>query len=164
MKLDRALQLTILQTLRDVHPHSNRTLISEFAGEREEDERLVLGNLIYLDEHGLVESGVTRVGRDGYTFRGATITAKGLDFLENDGGLSAILGVVTIRLHDDTIKSLLEKKIIESALPSPEKKRYLDQLRELPAETTKHLVLKLVDLGLEKGPAAIAAIGTLLFP
>lgn len=76
--------------------------------------------------------------------------------------MGAILGVVTIRLHDDTIKELIQAKILRSDLPETEKKRYLDQLRELPAETTKHLVLKLVDLGLEKGPEAIATIGTYL--
>ena len=85
-----------------------------------------------------------------------------MDFLADDGGLSAILGVVTIKLHDDTIKSLIESKILESDLPEPEKKRFLDHLRELPGEATKHLVLKLVDLGLEKAPTAIEVIGKVL--
>lgn len=85
-----------------------------------------------------------------------------MDFLADDGGLSAILGVVTIKLHDDTIKALIEGRILQSDLPEPEKKRFLAQLRELPAETTKHLVLKLVDLGLDKAPTAIETIGTFL--
>lgn len=92
----------------------------------------------------------------------AKLTAKGVDFLQQDGGLSAILGVVTIRLHDDTIKALVEAKIMESDLPQPDKKRYIDALRELPAETTKHLVMKLVEMGLAHGGSVVPAIGKLL--
>lgn len=115
-------------------------------------------NLWYLIEHGLIAN---RERKDPYGIapNGFAITHRGLDFLADDGGLSAVLGVVTVRLHDDTIKALVATKIHESNLPEPEKKRYLDQLRELPAETTKHLVLKLVDLGLEQGPKAIETIG-----
>ncbi|WP_152969423.1 hypothetical protein [Paracidovorax avenae] len=77
-------------------------------------------------------------------------------------GLSAILGVVTIRLHDDTIKALIEARILASNLPEPEKKRLIDRLGELRTETTKHLVLKLVDLGLDKSQEAIELIGKAL--
>lgn len=119
-------------------------------------------NLAHLAVHGLVELGEARLGDSLRIALAPKITAYGMDFLANDGGLSAILGVVTIKLHDGTIKSLIEAQIHKSDLLATEKKRYLDQLRELPAETTKHLALKLVDLGLEKGPAAIAAIGTFL--
>lgn len=90
------------------------------------------------------------------------IRPTGLDFLADDGGLSAILGTVTIKLHDDTIKELIAQRIELAELPAAEKKRYLDQLRELPAETTKHLVMKLVDMGLDAAPQAMALIGKLL--
>lgn len=95
-------------------------------------------------------------------YQGGNITAKGMDFLADDGGLSAVLGVVTIKLHDDTIKALIEARILASSLPEPEKKRLIDRLRELRAETTKHLVLKLVDLGLDKSQEAIELIGNIL--
>ena len=72
------------------------------------------------------------------------------------------MGVVTIKLHDDTIKALVEQRILASNMPEPEKKRLIDRLRDLSAETTKHLVLKLVDLGLEKSQDAIALILKLL--
>jgi len=93
---------------------------------------------------------------------GHAITASGLDFLAEDGGLSAILGVVTIKLHDDTIKELIGLRIQESELPPSDKKRFLDNLRELPGETTKHLVMKLVDMGLEATPQALALLGKVL--
>ncbi|MET3513929.1 hypothetical protein ABIC63_001700 [Pseudacidovorax sp. 1753] len=164
MKIDRDLQRSLLEQLRDDYPTMNPNLIRNFAGGFPEQERKVVANLLYLQAHGLVEAGKGfEVDEEGdHRFWGVRISARGIDFLEQDGGLSAILGVVTIQLHDDTIKSLIEARIEASDLPPPEKKRYLDQLRELPGETTKHLALKLVDLGLEKLPQAIALIGKVL--
>lgn len=65
-----------------------------------------------------------------------------------------------MRLHDDTIKDLIAAKVIASDLEPDDKKKYLDQLKELPADATKHLVMKLVDLGVEKIPTA--ALGSII--
>lgn len=159
IRLNRELQRKFLTILAESYPNPGDLKWDELGISKKARD----ANLSYLVEHGLAraernEENLSR-GLSLYTY---FATAKGMDFLEDDGGLSAILGVVTIKLHDDTIKALLESKILESDLPQPEKQRYLDKLRELPAETTKHLVLKLVDLGLEKGPKAIEIIGKLL--
>lgn len=159
MKLDRELQHTLLKLLAANYPDPAEMNWHDLGITK----KIRDANLCYLIEHGLVkqerdEENISR-GLHLYTY---TATAKGMDFLADDGGLSAILGVITIKLHDDTIKSLIEGKILQSDLPEPEKKRFLDKLRELPAETTKHLVLKLVDLGLEKAPTAIETIGKFL--
>ncbi|WP_054075008.1 MULTISPECIES: hypothetical protein [Comamonas] len=157
MSLDRKLQRTLLQKLADQYPAT----VSVQGWEAELPGSAV--NLAYLHEHGLCEAKFSQaLSEKAPRAFSARATAKGMDFLADDGGLSAILGVVTIKLHDDTIKSLIESKILESDLPEPEKKRFLDQLRELPGEATKHLVLKLVDLGLEKAPTAIEVIGKVL--
>lgn len=154
LRLDRSLQLRVLNLLADINPRP-AFLTADFVGARPPEIASVRS---YLVDHGLITS-VQSDGPYGIQSHGYRITAKGLDFLEDDGGLTAVLGVLTVRLHDDTIKALVAAKIHEADLPEPEKKRYLDQLRELPAETTKHLVLKLVDLGLEQGPKAIETIG-----
>ena len=49
------------------------------------------------------------------------ITAKGVDFIRDDGGLSAILSVQTVKLHEDTLKELLSIAIQQAKLPEPEK-------------------------------------------
>lgn len=159
MKLDRVVQKMILDTLASRYPDWTQlnALLSHLDFNLEQQNKLA--NVYYLEGHGLVEAKGNPKGTVG---QGLRITAKGLDFLEDDGGIGAILGVVTIKLHDDTIKSLIEAKILQSDLPQPEKKRWTDQLRSLPAEATKHLVLKLVDKGLDSGPAALAAIGAIL--
>lgn len=162
MELNRDLQRTILEKLAAAYPGDTSAAWKEI--ENLASEELIIGNLLYLEAHGLLRSGLGRAIGSKWRINTAQfqITHLGLDFLQDDGGLSAVLGVVTIKFHDDTIKSLIEAKILQSDLPQPDKKRWTDQLRSLPAEATKHLVLKLVDKGLDSGPAALAAIGAIL--
>ncbi|TDG25643.1 hypothetical protein EYW47_04435 [Paraburkholderia silviterrae] len=136
-------------------PHDVRQLLNEMD---DAAAKRYAANLIYLEEHGLAESAI-KYGMDGHVASGLPrITAKGMDFLADDGGLSAILGVVTVKLHEDTLKELIGNRIAESDLPAPEKNRLLDQLESLPGETIKHLTFKLVDAGLANWPAALQAI------
>lgn len=162
MKLNRDLQRAILKTLADAYPGLTREAWDEIQKLTNDD--ILIGNMLYLEDHGLIQSGLNQGSSGNFVMNtgGLKITTRGLDFLEDDGGLSAILGVVTVKFHDDTLKALIEAKIQQSDLPPPDKKRWLDQLRELPAETTKHLVLKLVDKGLEHAPAALPLIGSAL--
>lgn len=90
MHLDRKLQLSILQELRDNYP--NDVAVHRLACFNE--ERHFLGNLIYLREHGLVSGEIIEEFSAGGSIKSmlwAIITAAGLDFIEDDGGLSAIL-------------------------------------------------------------------------
>ena len=145
MRLNRELQLEILNALAEVYPLRAKVFhVVKTASEAE-----VIANLIYLQEHGLLESGLVR-GLNDWAYGDSKITARGMDFIADDGGLSAILGVVTVRLHDDTIKQLLKTKIMESDLTSDDKRKYVDRIKELPADATKHLVMKLLDLGVDK--------------
>lgn len=163
MEPNRNLQNAILRELAAVYPNRATEVVEKLNALTESSDDLI-GNMLYLEEHGLIVSGISRYLEGNAVVNSVQlkITARGLDLLADDGGLSAILGVVTIKLHDDTLKSLIEAKILASDLPQPDKNRWLDQLRSLPAETTKHLTLKLVDMGLASGPAAIAAIGKFL--
>ncbi len=149
----RAVQREILERLLESYPgRTNVDWQDEFPH--------LMKELAYLRDHGLVKATFSGAFGAHEYVSGVQLTHKGVDFLQQDGGLSAILGVVTIRLHEDTIKILVEAKIQSSDLPPTDKKRWIDQLRSLPADATKHLALKLVDMGLDQGgPAAIAAIG-----
>jgi len=90
------------------------------------------------------------------------ITAAGMDFLADDGGVGAILGVVTVKIHEDTIKQLIEARIAGSDLPEEEKRPLLQAVRELPGEAIKHLTTRLLDLGLDNLPGAVSLIRTYL--
>lgn len=156
MPLNRELQRRILECCAQHYP-SMTSEVKAFAPLPE-----LAANIFYLQEHGLVEAILKQSLSRDFAFGGVKATSRGMDFLAEDGGLSAILGVVTIKLHDDTFKQLVESKILEAELAPADKQRYIDQLRALPAETTKHLVMRLVDKGLESGPQAMAWLGKFL--
>jgi len=119
-----------------------------------------VANLRYLSEHGLLVCKIDRYFH-GYEITPdlMTITNKGIDFIRNDGGLSAILNVVNVRLHSDTINKL-ESIIGSSSAPEEEKATLISTLRKLPEDAIKHLNLKLLDVGVSHLPNAVHAIQT----
>lgn len=157
MKLDRQLQNKILNHLAKFYPGRDIQKQLKHAITKEEEE-YVAANLIYLEEHGLVESGIKQMMSGEFTYFGGKMTAKGMDFIADDGGLSAIFGVVTIKFHEDTLLALVASRIDQSDLAPEEKKKWTDQLRSLPADAIKHLVMKLVDQGLEHAPNVLQLI------
>jgi len=154
--LDRAFQRQLLELAADKYPQMANVRDANF------DERVLRVNVAYLGEHGLVEPHYPNGHGRRVAPIGVLITARGIDFLADDGGLSAILGVVNVKLHGDTLKDLVAGKIRASDLTEPDKKRFLDQLQELPGETTKHLVLRLVDAGLDNWQKALPLLQGML--
>jgi hypothetical protein len=156
MKMIRSLQKEMLEHLRDCYPdHSSEVM-------QLGDPKYCAGNLYYLQDLGLVKLMATEYVDGSRAIFNATITAKGIDFIEDDGGVSAILGTVTVKLHEDTLRQLIEAKLKDSDLPEEQKSSILKALREAPGETTKQLITKLVDLGMENAPKAIPLLQTLL--
>ena len=123
----------------------------------------IVRNIHYLNDHGLLEclfsGGIGQPIKRPHSIK---VTHKGLDFLADDGGLSAILGVVTVKLHEDTVRQLISQKIEHSDLPTQEKSSLLLAVRDLPGEAIKHLTTRLLDLGMDNLPSAIALIRTAL--
>jgi hypothetical protein len=155
MTLDRALQRRLLEKLESAYPAAVeiRTIT--------EDESAMIRNLRYLAEHGLVTNTKSQE-MSAKLVHASTITARGLDFLADDGGLTAMLGVVTVKLHADTIRDLIEAKIAASDLPTEEKKRLTNHLRELPGEALKTLTTRLVESGLDNLPNAIQTLKAMI--
>ncbi len=166
MHIDRELQALVLHHLKKLYPGSgldNAFWADLYALAKDGDRANLVANIIYLEEHGLLESGLVPKDSGGYHFSrsGMRITAKGLDFLEDDGGLSAVLSCVTVRLHDETL-ACLERFLAQSPLPEQEKRRYIRRLRELPFEATKHAICTLLDMALEQVPDALQQVQNLL--
>lgn len=154
--IDRALQRQILELLREHYPRGAIPVRDLELGEEQ-----AAANLRYLEEHGLCKSGVI-IGADGHLqFGPSTITATGLDFLEDDGGLSAILGVVTVRLDADTIRSLIDAKIETSSMPAEEKSKLRKILANLSEAGLKAATTDLVKSGLEHLPDAVHLLRSL---
>lgn len=145
--LDRKIQLQILETLASSYPKqiSPARTLAPTHGDKE-----TVFNLAYLDEHELTKSTWS------YPINGdpipvsTKITAKGIDFISDDGGLSSILGVVTIKLHQDTITALFIERIEKSSAPTSVKQQLISKLKGLPAEALQKISLKAIETGLEK--------------
>ena len=85
-------------------------------------------------------------------------------FLLTMGGLSAILGTVTVKLHSDTIKDLLNTKLAQSTLPPDEKSWVRKQIDTMTGESLKTLTKALVEQGLSQVPNLYAWVQTILQP
>jgi len=164
MKLDRPYQLELLNELARHYPRPGVDMAIRMGRAPEQDKEKYLANIMYLAEHGLIEGGA-QLGVDlRPSFTPPKLTCKGMDFIADDGGLSAILGVATIRIHGDTIKDMLEMWIEASAESQPNKHRMRAALQALPADATKHLAMKLIDMGLAVAPATMLWLQTHLMP
>ena len=87
------------------------------------------------------------------------ITARGLDFLEDDGGLSAILGVVTVKFEAETLKALIENNILKTAdLPEEKKGLFRKALAVASEATLQEIMAELVRVGASKGPEMLTSL------
>jgi hypothetical protein len=149
--IDRELQLKLLTQIAECYPF----VWSDFEKKPGTEEyRKKAINLNYLKGHGLISEDSTTISHFSMGNPGGQIyimkpkiTEKGLDFLKDDGGLTAILGVVTVRFEADTIRTILRLKVDQSDLSPVDKQKLNGVLQELPAESIKHLTTKIVDAG-----------------
>lgn len=149
-KLNRDLQRALLTRLGEQYPRQCDP--SELGFDGDEPEWIV--NILYLSEHGLVDSTSDEMLGRGHRVHLAGITAKGLDFLQDDGGLGAILNVVTVRLEAETLKAIIGERIDGSALPDPEKRKLRRWLDTAGSEALKDATKRLVGAALDHAPGA----------
>lgn len=149
MRLDRDLQRKVLEACASIYPKPADPTKVAVACEADEDG--FNANVAYLAEHGLVDCEVRRVGGE-VALTVCAITARGLDFLADDGGLTAILGTVTVKLHADTIREMLIARV-DSSSESAEKKGLLrKQIAALPGTALQALTTHAAQEGLAHVP------------
>jgi hypothetical protein len=159
MKLmNRELQLQVLQKLAAAYPEELDT--GELGVEM--DDPTWNFTAMYLHEHGLIKARWSDMLSRGRQIHLAGITAKGLDFLQDDGGLSAILGVVTVRFEAETLQALLAAKVQASALPPEKKSKVLAGLKQLGAEALKEVSKRLLDAALDQAPDVLQQLPQML--
>ena len=155
MKLDRELQRKILEELADIHPQRG------FPSRLIEDEHIAASNLVYLEELELIEESVGVNINNQFRFNPTRITAKGMDFLADDGGLSAILGTVVVKFHSDTIRLLLINKLDSCDIPEAEKSTIRNHLERLSGGAMEEAGRYLMNQGIQNLPNAIDWLGKL---
>lgn len=150
--IDRQLQREILQRLGDAFPVG---IVSHKLIPQVEHEAVVV-NLAYLEGHGLVEVDWSRSYDPKDRAGRAKATSRGIDFITDDGGLTAVLGVVTVRLHEDTIKALLIERVEKSSEPDSVKAKLIKQIKTLPADALKLATTEGLKAGLNQMPDAVS--------
>jgi hypothetical protein len=160
MALDRVGQLKILQLLAQAFPNSRDT---------QRLEPFDIGSdalnfqLAYLQQHGLISGMWSQEMGNGKKCIRAEITARGLDFIAADGGLTAILGVVTIKLDSAQWAELLARKVESLDSVSPEERSSIaDALRKLPAQAIEKVSGKMLDWAVDHADEAIPLLKMLL--
>ena len=153
MKLDRELQLEILRALRDKYPDSVEWGDFDFPE--------FSANYMYLEEHGLIRSFENEVRGRELCLR---ITAEGLDFLEDDGGVGAVLRTFTVKLNPDDLRALMAARIESSNLPAEEKSSLAHAIRSLPAQALRDLTTRLVNEAVNQWPGALQLFQTYVTP
>ncbi|WP_368301804.1 hypothetical protein [Kluyvera sichuanensis] len=156
---DRKLQLQILELAIESYPEQINNIPIKLSSI---DEKTLLQNIAYLQQEGLIIGGIED-SFDGMEPAIDLITATNhaVNLLSEEGSISASLKIVTVKLHDETLSSIRE--FINQNVPDPEeKKAYLQRLKELPADATKHIVLELLGKGLGQIPNAVQWLQTTL--
>lgn len=145
-KFDRELQREILKCCIASYPA--HTTWNSFDPEIIQiDDVKLSANIIYLAEHGLLTIREQR-SDDPYSFLdNMRATCKGVDFMQNDGGLSAILNVQTIKLHREAVV-VLEDLITISNMNDEQKEKAKSTLGELSTEALKTVVQAATTAGL----------------
>ncbi|HHR5880857.1 MULTISPECIES: hypothetical protein [Providencia] len=128
------------------------------------DNKKLCANIAYLEEEGLITGGIERYmeGPDA-AIDLIKATKHAINLLSEDGSISASLKIVTVKLHDDTL-AVLRDFINQNVTDPEEKKGYLQRLKELPADATKHIVLEILGKGLNQIPNAVQWLQTVLHP
>ncbi|WP_228709567.1 hypothetical protein [Raoultella planticola] len=151
-KFDRKLQLEILQACVGSYPSTprperfNNTLVAECALN---DIKKLIANIYYLVEHDLIHVNNKSMMHDILIIGEISASAKGVDFLLNDGGLGAILNVQTIKFHRDAVV-VLEDLIAISNMSSEQKEKAKSTLGEMSTEALKTVVQAATTAGLSK--------------
>ncbi|WP_180113071.1 hypothetical protein [Acinetobacter sp. YH12073] len=166
MILDREFQLEIMKKMAEVYPAAY-DFWSDNNYQNSDIKVKLYTNLYYLQSHGLLEPKSIHYtnsldGIGSWNLGNTRLNHKGMDFLADDGGLSAILGTVTIKFETEQLKAILTAKIMSSNLSSERKTTMIDAIKELPAEGLKHLTMKIVDAGWDNMDSLMSLIQSAL--
>ena len=155
MELNRHLQLEILILLSDMYPEM--AVIEKLPCFSENNS--FSANLFYLTEHNLIEHGALREAFGvPITILTAKITAQGLDFLEDDGGLGAILNKVIIKFDDNDLNELIISRLTQADVKPEKRNSIIKAIKNLPPDGVKAVYMRLINHGLDKAPDALDLI------
>ena len=155
MKINRELQQLILTALSEHYPATmDENQLPEY------DTEDFRPTLHYLLEHQLIDGVDRELINVRPEFLDLRITVRGLDYLQDDGGITAKLNTVTVRFDAAELQALLSEKISKADLPEPERESLTHAIRSLPAEGLRQVTLRLLGDAVEQWPSALRLLQT----
>lgn len=142
--LDYALFRSILEELSEVYPrglHPNDLVCMKTLSVIEKGKPLA-----YLCEHRLITMGLQYRGKQP-VYGKATITMRGIDFLQPDGGLSA-LNAPTIRIAPESLIAMIDASLAARNVPAEERGIISEALGVAKTEGLSIVLNRLIDAGL----------------
>ena len=152
MKIDRELQLEVLRFCRDAYPANVELVEAPFC-----DQPHIHANLIYLQEHQLIDGTLVNGNMEIWN---PGITAAGLDFLEDDGGISAMLRTITVKIDPDDLRSLIAARVEASDLSTEEKSSLIHKIRSASKQALEKMAARLVNEAVDQLPSALQLFQT----
>lgn len=149
--MDRGLQEKLLNLMAKYYPDPMFIREDHMSAE---ERRSIIQNLRYLHDVGLcILRQPESIFADTLICQlSPTITSSGIDLLQDDGGLSANLNVVTVRFEADVLRALIAAKIDASSEPEDKKAKAKGLLSTLEEQGLKQLTNKAVGEGLSSLP------------
>lgn len=150
--LDYSLIRTILERLQEAYPGRVDGLYK-----LGDDEDKAIRHLAYLEQHRLIDITITQDKRGGYRISRGTITARGIDFLQADGGLSA-LAAPTIRIAPESLITVIDAALAERNVSAEERCLIQKGLGVAGPEAVKACVQRLIEAGIAHAPDLLALL------
>lgn len=145
-RFDRELQREILLACIRAYPGDTSSSILPPIITSANDDKLA-ANIIYLSEHGLLVVSPQATDDEYILANNLRITCRGIDFMRNDGGLTSVLNVQTIKIHRDTVV-VLEDLIAISSLTSEQQIKARSRLAEMSNDALSSVVQGVTAAGL----------------
>ena len=166
MNVDREQQREILNLLFEHYPWKTNAVAARIRQLIQEDRERTIGNILYLQKHGLIDKYIeirdTDVFEDceavdralgdpigtktPYTIVAShpTISAKGIDFLLGDEGLSSILNTHTVKIEANSARLIVDYFISQSDLSDEKKSSLLQKVKSIPSVVLQESLTKLL--------------------
>lgn len=166
MNVDREQQREILNLLFEHYPWKTNAVAARIRQLIQENRERTIGNILYLQKHGLIDKYIeirdTDVFEDceavdralgdpigtktPYTIVAShpTISAKGIDFLLGDEGLSSVLNCQTVKLEINSAKLIIDYFVEQSNLPEEERNSLRNKLKSVPSTVLQESLTRLL--------------------
>lgn len=147
--VDHALIKRLLAELAAIYPNScSYTEIAALPSPLDDNGEKML---FYLAEHGLINMPINKRTNGNYSVGRITITVKGIDFLQEDGGLSALAAPV-VRISVENIAAVIDAALVARGTPDADRSLVQKALGVAGPEVVKGFVQRLLDVGISHTP------------